>query len=77
MRTALIVSFRAALFIAGGSLAYLLFMFGHAEPEVIPIKRILLVAAAAGVSALVAGILQWVGLPEDPTAKTKKGTAKR
>lgn len=75
MRTALIVTFRLALFVAGGSLAYLLFIFGHTD--VTPMDRILLVSAVAAVSALVAGILQWVGLPAKPDPATGKKTAKK
>jgi hypothetical protein len=67
MRTALIVTFRIALLIAGASLAYLLFIFGHTD--LTPHARVLEVATLAGLSALVAGVLQWVGLPADEAAK--------
>ena len=75
MRTALIVVFRVALFVAGGSLAYLLFIFGHTE--VAPMNRILLVAAVASASALIAAVLQWVGLPVEDSKKDGKKTAKK
>ncbi len=73
MRTAVIVIFRLALFVAGCSLAYLLFIFGHTE--LAPLSRILTVALVAGASALVAGLLQWVGLPaeRDETGGKKAG----
>lgn len=74
LRIALIVALRLALFVAGGSLAYLLFIFGHTE--VAPTNRILLVAAVAGMSALIAAILQWIGLPTED-AKDGKKTAKK
>ncbi len=75
MRTALIVAFRLALFVAGGSLAYLLFIFGHTE--LTPTNRILLVAAVAGTSALIAAILQWIGLTVEDSKKDGKKTAKK
>lgn len=75
MRTALIVTFRLALFVAGASLAYLLFIFGHTE--VATMDQVLGVAAVAGISALVAGILQWVGLPESDNPTSPKKAAKR
>ena len=75
MRTALIVAFRLALFVAGGSLAYLLFIFGHTD--LTPMNRILAVAAVAASSALAAAVLQWIGLPVDETAKGGKKTAKK
>lgn len=68
MRTALIITFRVALLVAGASLAYLLFIFGHTD--LTPHARVLEVAVLAGVSSLVAGILQWVGLPADESTKT-------
>ena len=75
MRTALIVTFRLALFVAGGSLAYLLFIFGHTD--VTPMGRILAVAVVAVISALVAGVLQWVGLPAKAAAAGGKRPAKK
>jgi hypothetical protein len=69
MRLALIITFRVAMLVAGVSLAYLLFIFGHTETELTPHSRVLEVAALGGLSALIAGILQWVGLPADGTAQ--------
>lgn len=66
MRRALIIAFRVALLVAGASLAYLLFIFGHTD--LTSHSRVLEVAALAGFSSLVAGILQWVGLPSEGTA---------
>lgn len=86
LRNALILTFRLLLFIAGGSLAYLLFIFGHydvrevvtyGQSDVTPKYTILLVAAVAGTSALLAGMLQWIGLPADPNAKGRKNKAKK
>lgn len=74
LRNALILVFRVLLLIAGGSLAYLLFIFGHTD--VTPMDTILEVAALAGTCALLAAILQWVGLPADPSAKGGKKPAK-
>lgn len=77
MRTALIITFRVALLVAGASLAYLLFIFGHTD--LTPHSRVLEVATLAGISATVAGILQWVGLPAEsgsaPGAKHGKKRA--
>lgn len=75
MRTALVLTFRIALVISCCSLAYLLFIFGHTE--VAPPGRILEVTTVTAVSALVAGLLQWIGLPaaakdEATRKKTKK-----
>jgi hypothetical protein len=67
MRMALIITFRVAMLVAGVSLAYLLFIFGHTD--LTPHSRVLEVATLGGVSALIAGILQWVGLPADGTAQ--------
>jgi hypothetical protein len=74
LRATLIATFRVALFVAGGSLAYLLFIFGHTD--VTPMRRILLVAALGGTSALIAAMLQWIGLPVEAGKKTK-GPAKK
>lgn len=76
MRTALIFAFRGALLISGASLAYLMFIFGHTD--LTSHNRVLQVATLAAVSALVAGILQWVGLPAEgkPPAGTKHGKKK-
>ena len=63
VRTGLIITFRLSLLVAGASLAYLLFIFGHTD--LTPHARVLEVATLGGVSALVAGILQWVGLPTE------------
>ncbi|MBI5093726.1 MAG: hypothetical protein HZB26_14940 [Candidatus Hydrogenedentes bacterium] len=61
LRTLLIIAFRLALALSGASLIYLLFVFGHTETA--PPNRILFAATLCGTSALVAGLLQWVGLP--------------
>ncbi len=71
VRTLLVVVFRLALAIAVCSLGYLLFIFGHTE--VASLERVLTVASIASVSALIAGLLQWVGLPAAPTPAKKKG----
>jgi hypothetical protein len=65
MRTALLSIFYVALVVACASLVYLLFIFGHTETA--PLGRVLTVAAIGGVSAVVAGILQWAGLPPKET----------
>jgi hypothetical protein len=77
VRTALIVAYRLALTVAWISLLYLLFIFGHTETA--SPARILTVCAVAGSAALVAGLLQWVGLPgsaksEDPKKGGRKPT---
>lgn len=86
LRNALILTFRLLLIIAGGSLGYLLFIFGHydvrevvtyGQSDVTPKYTILVVAAIAGASALLAGMLQWIGLPADPNARSGKKSAKR
>ena len=79
LRNGLIFAFRACLVIAGISLAYLLFRFGHydvrlvetyGQKDVTPKYTILIVAAIAGTSALIAAVLQWIGLPaEQKTGK--------
>ena len=61
MQLALTIVFRVALAVALCSLACLLFMLGHTEET--PLIRILGVAALAAFCALVAGLLEWVGLP--------------
>lgn len=60
-RVTIVTTIRVALTVAGASLVYLLFVFGHTETA--SPNRILFAAALCGVSALVAGLLQWVGLP--------------
>jgi len=75
LRAVLIAVFRISLFVAGGSLAYLLFIFGHTD--VTPMNRILLVAAVAGTSALIAAALQWIGLPAEPGKSHKKSPSKK
>jgi len=74
LRTGLLLTYRIALVISTLSLLYLLFMFGHTE--LTPLPRILVVAAVAGFSALVAGVLQWAGLPADPKPSSKKKSGK-
>lgn len=85
LRGGLVFAFRACLVIAGVSLAYLLFMFGHydvrlvetyGQKDVTPKYTILIVAAVAGASALIAAILQWIGLPAEKKKDPKKKTAK-
>jgi hypothetical protein len=61
MRKMLVIVQRLALVISAGALAWLLFMFGHTE--LAPHGQVVIVAAVAGASALVAGLLHWVGLP--------------
>ena len=70
MRTALIVIYWLSLAVAGGSLLYLLFVFGHTETA--PLSRVLWVGALAASGALVAGLLHWVGLPADPKDPPRK-----
>lgn len=71
------IAIRVLLTIAGASLAYLLFMFGHAEPEYVPLARTLVVAGVGALSALVGGILMWAGVPKAPEPpKKKKGSAR-
>jgi len=77
LQKVILISIRILLVIAGASLAYLLFMFGHAEPEDIPQVRVLVVASLAGTAALIAGILQWVGLPAQGAEQTSKKTGKK
>lgn len=86
LRNGLIFVFRLLLFIAGGSLAYLLFILGHydvreavayGQSDATPKYTILTVAAIAGVSALLAGMLQWIGLPTDPAKTEGKKSAKK
>lgn len=72
VRVVLLLIHRAALLVAIGSLAYLLFVFGHSE--LAAPGRVLIVAALAGCSALTAGLLQWVGLPA--ITKESKGPAR-
>ncbi len=85
LRNGLIFVFRACLVIAGISLAYLLFMFGHydvrlvetyGQKDVTPKYTILIVAAIAGTCALIAAMLQWIGLPAEDKKNQKKKTAK-
>lgn len=85
LRNGLIFAFRACLVIAGISLAYLLFMFGHydvrlvetyGQKDVTPKYTILIVAAIAGTCALIAAMLQWIGLPAEDKKNQKKKTAK-
>jgi hypothetical protein len=70
LRTGLLLTYRIALVISTLSLLYLLFMFGHTETT--PLRRILATCCVAAFSALVAGLLQWVGLPADPNAHAGK-----
>ena len=58
------------MLICGCCLAYLLFVLGHTD--VLPRAQTLSVASIAAVSAFIAGLLQWVGLPVDETTPTKK-----
>lgn len=74
LRTGLILTYRISLLIAVFSLFYLLFMFGHTD--VTPLNRIWLVAVIAGISALVAGMLQWIGLPQDNEKNQRKSRKK-
>lgn len=74
LRTLLLVAYRLALAISGLSLLYLLFIFGHTETT--PLKRVLATAALAGISALVAGLLHWVGLPSGPKEDVGKKRTK-
>ena len=85
LRNGLIFAFRACLVIAGISLAYLLFIFGHydvrlvetyGQKDVTPKYTILIVAAIAGTCALIAAMLQWIGLPAEDKQNQKKKTAK-
>ncbi|MCC6143057.1 MAG: hypothetical protein IT368_04535 [Candidatus Hydrogenedentes bacterium] len=73
MRRTLVIVQRLALVTAAGSLAWLLFMFGHTE--LTPHGRVVEVAALAGGSALVGGLLHWVGLPSG--RKETRGTGRR
>lgn len=70
LRTLISYTIRVSLVVAGISLVYLLFMFGHTETA--PLTRILAACAVTVTGALVAGILQWVGLPAQPGASTAK-----
>ncbi|GMW02413.1 MAG: hypothetical protein AMXMBFR84_35490 [Candidatus Hydrogenedentota bacterium] len=75
MRTILTVTFRLSLGTAVCSLFFLLFKLGHTE--VAPTSETLLIAAVAAISALIAGFLQWVGLPTDkPLPEKRKGPKK-
>ena len=49
-----------ALLIAGGALAYLLFVLGHTE--LVSHGRVLLVACVAGGGALAGGLAHWVAM---------------
>lgn len=73
----ILLAIRILLTISGASLAYLLFKFGHAEPELIPRGEVLVLATLAGICALVAGILQWAGLPKSTAVDTKKKPGKK
>ncbi|MBI2433514.1 MAG: hypothetical protein HYV26_11650 [Candidatus Hydrogenedentes bacterium] len=70
MRKTILTIYYTALVIAGASLLYLLFIFGHTETA--PLPRVLTTAGVAAVSALVAGILQWAGLPKTEDRKEEK-----
>lgn len=70
MRRTVLTIYYLSLTIAGVSLIYLLFIFGHTETA--PLPRVLATAGIAGCSALVAGILQWAGLPAAPPKQDKK-----
>ena len=76
LRSGLIIAWWISLAIAGVSLAYLLFNFGHVEPEVTSHNRVLEVAVVAAISSLVAGVLQWVGLPAKE-AEPHKGKGRK
>ena len=60
-----------SLFNAGGAMVFLLFRLGHTE-TVSP-ESTLLVALVAGISALVAGMLHWLGIPADSADKPAQG----
>lgn len=72
IRIALRAIYYASLTIGGASLIYVLFIFGHSETA--PLSRVLFFTVLACVSAVVGGVLQWVGLPapEEDTS-SKKG----
>jgi uncharacterized membrane protein len=61
VQTALVVTLRLSLSIAFCSLIYLLFIFGHTEET--PMSHVVGVTILAAISALVGGLLQWIGLP--------------
>lgn len=63
LRTVLIVSYWVALAVAVASLAYLLFIFGHVEPEFASHERVLTVTAVTATAAFIVGFLEWLGLP--------------
>jgi hypothetical protein len=75
VRKLLLVTCRVSLAISLLSTIYLLFIFGHSE--LAPLGRIVAVASVAGASALVGGLLQWVGLPPDPKQNSGKKTTKK
>lgn len=70
LRTVITYTIRVSLVVAGISLVYLLFMFGHTETA--PLTRILAACAVTVTGALVAGILQWVGLPAESSGSSTK-----
>jgi hypothetical protein len=76
MRTALIWTYRVSLATAIPSLFYLLFMFGHVEPEVTGQPTVLVAAIVVAISGSIAGLLHWIGLPAPPPpAKNKPANA--
>jgi len=75
VRKLLLITCRVSLAISFLSTIYLLFIFGHTE--VAPLSHVVAVATVAGVTALIGGTLQWVGLPPDPKDSSRKKSAKK
>lgn len=73
-RTLLYALYYAGLLTAAVALIFLLFALGHTETA--SLGFMLLTAGIAGAGALVAGVLQWVGLPAAEKENARKGRGK-
>ena len=73
IETTIRVIFFIAVAIAASCMLYGLFIFGHTETA--SLGRILTVAAIGAVSAGIAGLIQWAGVPtkgaDDESASSK------